>query len=217
MGVVAGRNGPQHGELIGVTGQPRHQLAKLNAGHIGGNRVDFAADISRCVGLRIPGRLLWRPAHQEQNDARFRLPASSTVARQIATRRRPGRQQVFDRKPEQPQAARVEHLPSRKAIAKPCAGMSQRQHRRAPDPLPRENDSSKASMIVDFLRKSKDLSTRQQILANCDASSPDSKTVSMLHAYLLDLFLDRTNERNSLRLNVLRSHTCLCKYAFHAE
>ena len=33
MGVVAGRNGPQHAQLVGPLGQLGHQLAELHAGH----------------------------------------------------------------------------------------------------------------------------------------------------------------------------------------
>src|SRR5208283_43576 len=50
-------------------------LADPNSGNAGGNRAEGAPDLTRCIGLGVPGLELARSAHQHQQDDRAVPPA----------------------------------------------------------------------------------------------------------------------------------------------
>ena len=69
VGVVAARHGPQHAKVMGESRRPREELAQLQPRHRRRDRPEFATNFGRRLRLRIPRRMLRRPAHQKQHDA----------------------------------------------------------------------------------------------------------------------------------------------------
>ena len=70
VGVVTRRDSPQDTELVGNQGGTRQQLGDRQAGDRRGDRAEITPDFGGGVRLGVPGRVLGRAAHQEQEDAR---------------------------------------------------------------------------------------------------------------------------------------------------
>ena len=70
--------------LVERVGHHRHVLADMGAGDLGGNRLEFAADVGRRIGLGIPDIDVARPALQEDHDHGF---GAAEAARAIVLRR----------------------------------------------------------------------------------------------------------------------------------
>jgi len=65
-------HGADERALIHLLGEHRHGLAQLNAGDIGINGLEFAADARRRIGFGIPNIDVTRSALQKYQDHRFR-------------------------------------------------------------------------------------------------------------------------------------------------
>ena len=87
LGVVAGAvvDGPQHGQLVHQAGLLGHQLAELDAGHVGVDRAERAAILGRRLRLGVPGlHVPGAAAEPEQDDARPLLrPADRAFGPQL--------------------------------------------------------------------------------------------------------------------------------------
>ena len=130
VGVVARGHGPEDAELVGHQGGARQQLGERQAGHGRGDRAEVAPDLGGGVRLGVPGRVLGRAAHQEQEDARPR-PAERIAGRHPAAVRRnrpPGQVGEVQPGPEHAQAADAEDLPAVEAVAEPGARAEQSEH-----------------------------------------------------------------------------------------
>ena len=68
-------------DLVHLPGQAAKMLADLNARDISRDRLELAADIARCFGLRIEGIKLTRPTPHEEKDAAFRPAKGSAYER----------------------------------------------------------------------------------------------------------------------------------------
>ena len=99
------------------------------AGHGRGDRPEVAPDLGGGVGLRVPGRVLGRAAHQEQHDARPG-PAERIAGRRRVVRRDgpPGQLGQIQTGAEHAEAADSEDLPTVDSVAKPGAGAEQSEH-----------------------------------------------------------------------------------------
>ena len=79
--------------LSTIAAMLREQLADLDAGHVGLDRLELAADLARGVGLEVPHVLVRRPAGQVDVDDRLVLRAAALVglgAKQVGQRQPAG-------------------------------------------------------------------------------------------------------------------------------
>jgi len=83
--VVVGGDRADHGQLLGDAGRAGKQLAKLNARHVGADRLERAADFGRCVRLGVERLVLRRTTTQIQEDHALGA-AERLVGRQHAER-----------------------------------------------------------------------------------------------------------------------------------
>ena len=102
-GVVAAAGADDRADddaLVHAGGHAREDLADLDAGDVGGDRLELAADFGRGVGLDVPHILVRRSAAQEDVDDRLvpragdagaGLGAEDVGEGQAARRRRPAR------------------------------------------------------------------------------------------------------------------------------
>src|SRR5579872_3413034 len=111
------------GELVHHRRNLGHVLANLDAGDVGLDRLELAADIGRRVGLQVEHVLMRRAAGQVDHDDR--LVGGSDARRGL------GSQHVRERKPAQRQPADSQEVTSRETVAEPAGTTSAyRQHRR---------------------------------------------------------------------------------------
>src|SRR5207253_5019437 len=64
-------DGADDGELVHQAGDTREDLADLDAGHRGGDRLELAADLGGGLGLDLPQVLVGRAAAEEDVDDRL--------------------------------------------------------------------------------------------------------------------------------------------------
>lgn len=111
------------GQLVGVSCGARQQLAEANAGNVGCDRPEGAADFRRRVRLRIERFVLRRSALQPQEDDV--LGTAEGGALQVATERRRRRsrrglgctQQTGETQPKSAQAAHAQPFAAANAVA----------------------------------------------------------------------------------------------------
>ena len=66
--VVEGRDRAEKCNLVHDRCQTRHQLTDLDAGHLRGDRVEFAAYLGWSTGLEVEHVQMWRTTGQEDHD-----------------------------------------------------------------------------------------------------------------------------------------------------
>ena len=112
-----------NGQLVGPLGQPRKMLANLQAGHLRGDRLEFAANLRWRGRLHVPGVLMRRPAPHEEQNARL---GSAKRAGCLWASQRPGGDHLGQRQAQQAQRTGAQNLaaignsPRRKPGRTPC-------------------------------------------------------------------------------------------------
>ena len=81
-------HGANRHELVHHAGQARHQLANLNARHVGADRLKLAADFHRSVGLEVVHILMRRAAGQVDHNHGFVRTLSRDTLRPQQLRQR---------------------------------------------------------------------------------------------------------------------------------
>ena len=104
VGIVV-RHRAHDTQPVGAPRQPWKVLADMDPGHGAGDRPELAAHLARGVGLEVPRLELRRPAPHEQEDAALRPPERGARTTAAGRLRRPGREQLRERDPEQAEAA----------------------------------------------------------------------------------------------------------------
>jgi len=64
-------DGADDGELVHHLGHAREQFANLGAGDVGGDGLELASNLARCIHLQVPHVLMRRAAGKEQVDNRL--------------------------------------------------------------------------------------------------------------------------------------------------
>ncbi len=99
-------------QLVHVRGDERKMLADLDAGHVGFDRSELAANFRRRVHFKIEEVLMRRSAGQEDHDDPLRLRRSAAAGHRL------GSQDLRQRKAAQRQPADLEERSPRHLIAK---------------------------------------------------------------------------------------------------
>ena len=136
--VVVGRDRPHDGQLVGDPRGARQQLAELDAGHVGLDRLERPADLGRGAGLGVEGLVLRRPALQPEEDhvlrpAERRRARSDGLGRREIARGALAPQQVGERQPQRAESAHAQPLAAVDAVTEPDRPVMERQH----DEIPR--------------------------------------------------------------------------------
>ena len=101
-------------------GQARQVLADVDAGDVGPDRLELAADLDRGVRLEVHHVLVRRPAGQEDHDDGLVRAADAGLGL--------GPQDLRQRQAAQGQAADLQKGPPRNAVAEPLRLAEDRQH-----------------------------------------------------------------------------------------
>ena len=126
-GVVADRvHAAQNGQLVGHARLHRHQVAKFDAGHIGADRLKFAAKLGRGVRLHVIGVDVRRAAAEENHDGG--LAAGLRIDRPV--RLEPN--QIGQGEAAQAECADAQEIAPRRSAAKWMAIAQEVQHAKPP-------------------------------------------------------------------------------------
>ena len=109
---VAAHDGSDDGILVRELREPRKVLADLDAGDVGGDGFEFAADLRRGVHLQVEHVLMARSARQEDHDDRLVLVAGRTDAG-----RRLGLEHLRQRQTAEPERTDAQEVATRHAVA----------------------------------------------------------------------------------------------------
>jgi len=99
-----------------MLGQTRQVLGDVDARHVGGPRLEFAAKLRRGVGFHVPDVDMAWAAEQIDEDARLGLSEGAASAR-IGGPRRFGRTQAAPQQPERSAESDLQTIPPRPAFS----------------------------------------------------------------------------------------------------
>ena len=129
VGIVVGGHRPQHGDPVGESRRLRHQLAHVQPGRGGCDRLKGAADLLGSIRLGVPGFMLrWATEHKE-HDHPLCFAKASDAFHGGRGRSGPHHRRGCSNAAEQ---ADPQPLPAGQAVAQPRACMLKAQHSTPP-------------------------------------------------------------------------------------